>query len=187
MHELAQLRGINVIAHTSSFALRRDVGDIREIGRKLNARYVLEGSLQGSAARIRITTQLIDSTSGTHLWSKSFDRPAEDIFAVQDEIAREVATALRLGVAGSERTPLRSSGTPLLGRDAEAIDVLERAMMRDNVWYHGWYLFDRDPAYVSVHTDPKFQALRAAYRARINAEQQKLAELRSAGLVAARP
>jgi TolB-like protein len=87
LHELAQLRGINVIAHTSSFALRRDVGDIREIGRKLNARYVLEGSLQGSAARIRITTQLIDSTSGTHLWSKSFDRPAEDIFAVQDEIA----------------------------------------------------------------------------------------------------
>jgi TolB-like protein/DNA-binding winged helix-turn-helix (wHTH) protein/tetratricopeptide (TPR) repeat protein len=110
LNELAQLRGINVIAHTSSFALRRDV-DIREIGRRLNARYVLEGSLQGSAARMRITTQLIDSTNGTHLWSKSFDRPAEDIFAVQDEIAREVATALRLGVADSERMPLRSSGT----------------------------------------------------------------------------
>jgi len=81
----------------------------------------------------------------------------------------------------------RARALALLGRDAESIDVLERPMMRDNAWYHGWYLFDRDPAYVSVHRDPKFQALRAAYRARIDAEQQKLAELRSAGLVAARP
>ena len=80
----------------------------------------------------------------------------------------------------------RARALALLGRGAEAIDALERAMMRDNAWYYGWYLFDRDPAYASVHTDPKFQALRAAYRARIDAEQQKLAELRAAGLVAAR-
>jgi len=73
-----------------------------------------------------------------------------------------------------------------LGRRAEAGETLERALLRANTWYLGWYLFDRDPACGSMHSDPKFQALRAAYRADIDAEQRKLAELRSAGLVAER-
>jgi TolB-like protein/DNA-binding winged helix-turn-helix (wHTH) protein/Flp pilus assembly protein TadD len=111
LHEIAQLRGINVIAHTSSFAFRHTSIDIREIGRKLNARYILEGSFQGSATRLRITTQLIDASSGTHLWSKSFDRPIADVFAIQDEISHEVAKVLALSVTDSDGTPPRSSGT----------------------------------------------------------------------------
>jgi TolB-like protein/DNA-binding winged helix-turn-helix (wHTH) protein/Tfp pilus assembly protein PilF len=111
LHELAQLRGVNVIAHTSSFAFRNKAGDVREIGRKLNARYVLEGSLQGSAQRMRITTQLIDTATGTHLWSQSFDRPTTDLFAIQDEISHEVAKALRVSVTDADGEPLRSSGT----------------------------------------------------------------------------
>jgi TolB-like protein/DNA-binding winged helix-turn-helix (wHTH) protein/Tfp pilus assembly protein PilF len=110
LHQLAQLREVNVIAHTSSFRFGGRSEDIREIGRKLNSRYLLEGSVQGSSARLRVTTQLIDATTGSHLWSKSFDRAPEDLFAVEDEIATEVAKALQLSVNFAAE-PLRHSGT----------------------------------------------------------------------------
>lgn len=110
LHQLAQLREVNVIAHTSSFRFGGRSEDIREIGHKLNSRYLLEGSVQGSSARLRVTTQLIDATTGSHLWSKSFDRAPEDLFAVEDEIATEVARALQLSVNFAAE-PLRHSGT----------------------------------------------------------------------------
>ncbi|HEY0768225.1 MAG TPA: winged helix-turn-helix domain-containing protein, partial [Steroidobacteraceae bacterium] len=124
LHELAQLREVNVIAHTSSFAFRGHSEDIREIARRLNARYVLEGSLQGSPGRLRVTTQLIDAGSGAHLWSKGFDRPPGDLLAIEDEIATEVARALQLSVTFAGE-PLRHSGT----QNADAWLALQQARM----------------------------------------------------------
>ncbi|HEY0766662.1 MAG TPA: hypothetical protein VGD47_01785, partial [Steroidobacteraceae bacterium] len=84
-------------------------------------------------------------------------------------------------------TRTRARTLALLQRDAEAIVALKRATLGENAWYYGWYLFDRDPAYARVREDPEFRSLRAAYRARVEAERGKLAPLRSAGLIPARP
>ncbi|MEE4218019.1 MAG: tetratricopeptide repeat protein [Xanthomonadales bacterium] len=91
---LAQVDGLNVAARTSSFAFRDSGGDIREIGRLLNVRTVLEGSVRTSGDRIRLTAQLINVEDGFHIWSKYYDSEMTDIFAIQDEVASNIATAL---------------------------------------------------------------------------------------------
>src|SRR4029453_12714801 len=74
LHQLASLSELVVISGTSSFAFKGSNRDIRDIGRQLNARYVLEGSVQSEKDRLRVTAQLIDSTTGGHVWSLRFDR-----------------------------------------------------------------------------------------------------------------
>jgi adenylate cyclase len=111
---LAQVPGLQVAARTSSFAFKGQNVDIREIGRLLAVDTVLEGSVRRSGDRVRITAQLVDATSGYHLWSQNYDRQMEDIFAVQDEISAEIVQALK-GTLGSpavvERLPARSAPT----------------------------------------------------------------------------
>lgn len=111
LHQLAGFKDLIVIARKSSFAMAEGNQDAREIGRKLNARYLLEGSLQRDHTRLRVTAQLIDTTDGSHLWSLQFDRKPADIFAVQDEIATQVAQAMQLTVGGGVRPGVNSSGT----------------------------------------------------------------------------
>jgi TolB-like protein/Flp pilus assembly protein TadD len=91
---LAQVEGLNVAARTSSFAFRESTDDIRKIGRLLNVSTVLEGSVRTSGERIRLTAQLINVEDGYHIWSKFYDRELTDIFAIQDEVASMIATAL---------------------------------------------------------------------------------------------
>jgi TolB-like protein/Flp pilus assembly protein TadD len=91
---LAQVEGLNVAARTSSFAFRDSDDDIREIGRLLNVSTVLEGSVRTSGERIRLTAQLINVEDGYHIWSKFYDRELTDVFAIQDEVASMIATAL---------------------------------------------------------------------------------------------
>ena len=83
---LSKLSGLDVIARNSSFAYKGKNVDVRQAGRELGARYVLEGSVRKAGNRIRITAQLIDAETGTHVWAERYDRALEDIFAVQDEI-----------------------------------------------------------------------------------------------------
>jgi TolB-like protein/DNA-binding winged helix-turn-helix (wHTH) protein/cytochrome c-type biogenesis protein CcmH/NrfG len=101
LHQLANIPELLVIARTSSFALANNKEDARIVGEKLNARFLLEGSVQRDAQRLRITAQLIDSQTGAHLWSMRFDRTPQDVFAMQDEIALEVARALQLSLEPS--------------------------------------------------------------------------------------
>jgi TolB-like protein len=103
---LTRLRGLRVIARTSAFAFKGKAMDVRQIGRQLSVGAVVEGGVQRSADRLRITVQLIDATDGSHLWSDRFDRGASDIFAIQDEIARAVAAALSIRLLGDEETRL---------------------------------------------------------------------------------
>ncbi len=91
---LAQVSGLNVAARTSSFAFRDSTSDIREIGRLLNVSAVLEGSVRTAGDRIRLTAQLINVEDGYHIWSKFYDRELTDIFAIQDEVASNIASAL---------------------------------------------------------------------------------------------
>jgi TolB-like protein/DNA-binding winged helix-turn-helix (wHTH) protein/cytochrome c-type biogenesis protein CcmH/NrfG len=98
LHQLASVPELLVIARTSSFASADNAEDARAVGQRLNARFLLEGSVQRDAQRLRITAQLIDSQTGAHLWSMRFDRTPQDVFAMQDEIAVEVARALQLSL-----------------------------------------------------------------------------------------
>jgi TolB-like protein/Flp pilus assembly protein TadD len=91
---LAQVDGLHVAARTSSFAFREGDKDIRDIGRLLNVGTVLEGSIRKAGDRIRLTAQLINVSDGYHIWSQNYDRQLDDVFAIQDEIASAIATAL---------------------------------------------------------------------------------------------
>ena len=100
LHALAQIRQLKVAGRTSSFAFKGKNTDLREIGQQLNVGSILEGSVQKAGGKIRITTQLINTEDGYHLWSKTFDRDLADIFSVQDEIAGAVASALKKSLLG---------------------------------------------------------------------------------------
>jgi adenylate cyclase len=91
---LSQFKSLFVIARNSSFTYKGKAVDIKQVGRELGVRYVLEGSVRKPANRIRITGQLIDATTGAHIWAERYDRDLTDIFAVQDEITECVAGAI---------------------------------------------------------------------------------------------
>ena len=111
LHQLANLAQLEVISRTSSFAFRERSEDAREIGKQLGARYLLEGSVQSDRTRMRVTTQLIDARTGSDVWSMRFDRPPGDVFAVQDEIAMQVARALELSLDANATDRLTGQGT----------------------------------------------------------------------------
>jgi TolB-like protein/class 3 adenylate cyclase len=92
--DLARFKDIEVIARNSTAVYKGKPVDVRQIGRDLNVDYVLEGSVQVEKDRARVTGQLIDASSGAHVWSNRWDRPADDLFAVQSEVAEAVAAAL---------------------------------------------------------------------------------------------
>ncbi|MET0532580.1 MAG: adenylate/guanylate cyclase domain-containing protein [Microvirga sp.] len=92
--ELARFRELLVIARNSTFTFRDKSVDVREVGKVLNADYVVEGSVRRAGERVRITAQLINAATGAHLWAERFDRPFEDVFVVQDEIARGVVATI---------------------------------------------------------------------------------------------
>ncbi|MGH8196789.1 MAG: adenylate/guanylate cyclase domain-containing protein [Steroidobacteraceae bacterium] len=113
MHQLALMKGLTVIARGSSFAFRDRDEDMRVIGRKLNVRYLLEGSVQAAGDRLRVTSSLIDTQTGESVWSKQFNPALQNVFAVQDEIALEVARELQLTLdsAAGSTADIRRSGT----------------------------------------------------------------------------
>jgi TolB-like protein/class 3 adenylate cyclase len=102
--ELSRFRELFVIARNSSFAYKGKSVDIKEVGRELGVRYVLEGSIRRSAGRIRVTAQLIEAGTGAHLWAERYDRVLEDIFAVQEEVTRAIVSALAPEIAATEHT-----------------------------------------------------------------------------------
>lgn len=104
---LAELPRLTVISRTSSFQFKARGDDIKTIGSKLGARYILEGSVRKSGGRVRITAQLIDTGDGAHRWSETYDRDADDVFNVQDEIAGSIVRALQLAVVGDQEIPAR--------------------------------------------------------------------------------
>lgn len=102
INALAALQNVRVAARTSSFQFKGQALDIRAIGEKLDTQTVLEGSVRKAGNRLRVTAQLIDITSGYHLWSERYDRDMDDVFAVQDEIARAIVEKLRVQLSGEE-------------------------------------------------------------------------------------
>jgi len=122
INSLTKVQALDVVSRTSAFAFRSTKEDIREIGRKLEARTVLEGSVRKAANRLRVTAQLIDVQSGYHLWSERYDREIADIFAIQDEIADNIVKALRIVLTAREHMALKKSAT----RDVRAYEYYLR-------------------------------------------------------------
>jgi adenylate cyclase len=120
--DLSKVGGLLVIARNSSFAYKGRNVDIRTIGRELGVRSVLEGSIRRAGNRVRITAQLINAANGGHLWAERYDRDLTDIFAVQDEVTREIVGALRVTLSSTDRARLAESGTS----SVEAHDLLLR-------------------------------------------------------------
>lgn len=108
---LARVKQLRVAARTSSFSFKGRNEDIREIGLRLGVATILEGSVRKSGNRLRITAQLVNTSDGYHLWSETYDRELTDIFAVQDEIARSIATALQIPLGLSPDMRIVRAGT----------------------------------------------------------------------------
>jgi adenylate cyclase len=104
---VSRFRSFFVIARNSSFTYKGKSVDVKQVGRDLGVRYVLEGSVRKAAGRVRITAQLMEAGSGAHLWAERFDRPLEDIFAVQEEITDLIATTLEPEISAAERERAR--------------------------------------------------------------------------------
>jgi TolB-like protein/class 3 adenylate cyclase/Tfp pilus assembly protein PilF len=155
--DLSRFRDFDVIARNSTAVYKGRPVDVRQVGRELGVRYVLEGSIQRQGDRVRATAQLIDAGNGAHLWTSRWDRPAGDVFAVQTEIAEQVAGQLGGGVVmGAERqaaqrrrpTDLTAYELYLRGLDElnghtkettdEAMRLLTQAVERDPNLARAW-------------------------------------------------
>jgi hypothetical protein len=100
---MSKISQMFVIARNSSFTFKGKPFNVQEVSKSLGVRYVLEGSVRKAGSRVRITAQLIDGVSGHHLWAERYDRELDDIFALQDEIARAIVDALKIKLMPAER------------------------------------------------------------------------------------
>jgi TolB-like protein/class 3 adenylate cyclase len=144
---LSRIRWLFVIARNSSFTYKGQAIDVKQVGRELGVRYVLEGSVRKAGGKVRITAQLIDATTGTHLWADRFDGSLEDVFDLQDKVASSVADVIEpaLQAAETARSASRSTSDltaydlylrayPMFWVSAqvpEALQLLEQAIKRD--------------------------------------------------------
>lgn len=132
LNALSKVEGLKVTSRTSSFAFKGKNVDIREIGKKLGVRNVLEGSVRRIGNHVRVTAQLIDTLDGYHKWSDTFDRDIKDIFQVQDEIASTIVSTLKksLKISKIDKKPLIKTSTSSL----EAYQLLLKANYFWNKW-----------------------------------------------------
>ena len=134
--DLSKLSELHVIAPNSSFTYKGKPVDVKQVGRELGVRYVLEGSVRKAGNRVRVTGQLIDATSGAHIWAERFDRDLTDIFAVQDELTQEIIAALKIKLSAPEKVRIAGGGTKnvdahdffLRGRELVIGNKRDRAM-----------------------------------------------------------
>jgi adenylate cyclase len=121
---LSRIRWLFVIARNSSFSYKGQSPDVKQVGRELGVRYVLEGSVRKGGNRVRITAQLIDAETGTHLWADHFDGLIEDVFELQDQVATSVAGVIEPTLQASEILRAAARPTP----DLTAYDLYLRAL-----------------------------------------------------------
>ncbi len=104
--ELSRFHSLFVIARNSTFTYKGKAADVRTVAKELGVRYVLEGSIRRAANRIRVTAQLIDASTGNHIWAEKYDRVLEDVFAVQEELTRSIVTSIAPRIDEAELTKI---------------------------------------------------------------------------------
>ncbi len=147
--DLSRIRGAMVIARNTAFTYKSKAVDLKQIGRELNVRYVLEGSVQRAGARMRVNVQLLDAETGSHLWAERFDKPLADLFDMQDEIVARLAGALNAQLVAAEARRAQQAPNPdsmdlyfqglawlnrglIPGNVAQARDFFDRALTADH-------------------------------------------------------
>jgi adenylate cyclase len=149
---LSQVGSLRVIARNSSFVYKGTAVDIRDVANKLGVRYVLEGSVRRGGNRLRITAQLIDSADSSHAWADRYDRVIEYIFDIQDDITKEIVTALRVKLTDGEIAAIWAHGT----RDIEAWRYCVHAHELLNRWNTTDFVEARELAEKAVALDPDY-------------------------------
>ncbi len=156
INALAKVPGLHVVSRTSAFAFKGRQQDVRSIGAQLSVECVLEGSVRRAGRRLRTAVQLVSVSDGYQLWSETFDREMEDVFAIQDEISRGVVSALKLRLLGEGGPALVKSATD----DFEAYTLYLKGRLlwnrrSEDALRHGLQLFEqalvRDPKYPLAH------------------------------------
>jgi adenylate cyclase len=122
--DLSRISSLFVIARNTAFTYKGKAVNVQDVGKELGVRYVLEGSVQKANDQVRIVAQLIDTTTGSHIWSERYDRPLTDIFAVQDEIVQKIVTTLNLQLTLQEQGILVRKRT----NNLEAYDTFLRGV-----------------------------------------------------------
>jgi adenylate cyclase len=154
---LSRYRWLMVIARNSSFSYKGRVPDVRQVGRELGVRHVVDGSVRRSGSRIRISAQLIDATSGNHVWAERFDRDMADVLQLQDEIALTIAGAIAPQLSKAEQERARRKPVEHLG----AWDLYQRGL------WHYWQYSKASSAEAqrlfaeAITLDPNFAAAHA--------------------------
>jgi adenylate cyclase len=149
---LSKVPHLFVIARNSTFTYKGKPVKVQKVSEDLGVRYVLEGSVQKTADRIRVTAQLIDAIKGHHLWAESYDREVKDIFAVQDKITMEILKALQVKLTGGEKASLVGKGTDNLEayqKCLQALDQFQRISKEGNI-------LARKLAEEAITLDPKY-------------------------------
>ncbi len=193
LNGLAHLPDLRVAARTSAFSFKGQNVDIRKVGETLNVNHVLEGSVRKAGDRLRITAQLISVGDGYHLWSETYDRQIDDIFAIQEEIARAVVGALEVTLGLEEETPLVHQGTTnteaynwflrgkfYIGQQSpssfeKAIESYSRAIELDPEFAGGYGGLAYGQAYNSAFTlySPVAESVRSAYRRALEIDENQ--------------
>ncbi len=158
---LSKISRLLVVARNSTFTYKGKAVDVKQVSHEQGVRYVLEGSVRKAGSRVRVTAQLIDATTGLHLWAERYDRDLQDIFAVQDEITREIVVAMDVQLREGEQHRVWASGTKnleawecmrlatdaALGGAAEAQpkarELLDRALELDPDYATAWAMRGR--------------------------------------------
>jgi len=160
INALTKIKSLRVTARTSAFAFKDKQLDIREIGLKLNVETVLEGSIQKSGNRLRITAQLINVGSGYHVWSERYDREMKDVFDIQDDITENIVQALKMVLTPKEKQSIASVATSEI--EAYEYFLKGRRFLNQIALYEAREMFEKavekDPAYA-----PAYAGLAEAY------------------------
>src|SRR5262249_15250482 len=125
---LSKLRWFFVVARNSSFIYKGKAVDVKRVSRELGVRYVLEGSVRKVGSRVRITAQLIDASTGNHIWADRYDGVLTDIFALQDAITRKVVAAI-------EPKLLEAEGIRAQGRSPDDLDAWDRVIQANSLFW----------------------------------------------------
>jgi TolB-like protein/class 3 adenylate cyclase len=159
--DLSRIRGAFVIGRNTAFTYKGKAVDLKQIGRELNVRYVLEGSVQRGGSRMRVNVQLIDAETGNHLWAERFDKPLADLFDMQDEIVARLAGALNSQLVAAEARRAEQTPTPdSMGLYFQGLSWINKGMTPANI-AQARSLFDQALAAGPGNIDALVQSARA--------------------------
>jgi len=152
--DLSQISGLFVIARNSVFTYKGKAVKVQEVSKDLNVRYVLEGSVRKVSDRVRINAQLVDAKTGGHLWAKRYDRDLKDIFAVQDEVTKNIVSALSVKLTKSEEDHLTRRYTNIL----EAYEYALRGLEYHSRYTRGANIKAQKMLLKAIELDPEYSA-----------------------------